>query len=85
MKLIHTYLRATRSFFGRYIRDFQRQLYAAVWFDKNVTISWLATVDLDANAELTIGSNSSIGPYTVLSLVGDPLLNKDYHSILRIG
>jgi acetyltransferase-like isoleucine patch superfamily enzyme len=85
MDIIRRHIWAIRGLLGRLIREYQQHLLVATWREKGVNISWQARVHLEYGARLSIGRGSSVGPYTVISLVGDPRAKASTASVLEIG
>lgn len=52
--------------------DYQRWLRHRLWLARGVALDPLAIVRLGPGSWLEIGEGSSIGPYTLLDLLGDP-------------
>ncbi len=67
-----SFLNASRIFFGRHFRDFQNSFTLSRWRTAGVGIAPEAMIHTDSNSELIIGRGSTIGPYTILNLIGDP-------------
>ncbi len=78
-------LRALRSFLGHFVRDYQRYLMVAEWRSRAVGISPYAMLQLDRGSILSIGPGSTVGPFTLINLVRDPLATCGSRSELRIG
>ena len=79
------HLVAIRSFIGRFVRDYQTYVQVAKWKAAGVNVSWQASIQMGKGATLKISPGASIGPFTVLNLIGDPALVKPQSSLLTIG
>ncbi len=82
---VSLHLGAMRSFAGLILQAYRQCILTAQWRAHRVWVSSKASIQIESTAKMEIGEGSSIGPYTVISLVGNPSDMADGQSVLVIG